>query len=90
MADDKAIAEMKASTAQAKDAAKLADEANTTTDLVADNDAVSRTEHAAGQRQPDDGTYDEARQQPPLEGRDVPQKLTVVENYTPTPGEDNA
>lgn len=62
---------------------------DTTDKLVSDTEAVSRTEHAMGSRQPDDGVYDEQREQPPLEGRDVPQKIVTAENDTPTPGETN-
>lgn len=40
-----------------------------------------------GSRQPDTGEYDDQREQPPLEGRDVPQKIVTAENDTPTPGE---
>lgn len=68
----------------AKDINKKAD---TTDKNVSDTEAVSRTEHAMGSRQPDTGEYDEQREQPPLEGRDVPQKILTAENDTPTPGE---
>lgn len=61
--------------------------ADTTDKNVSDTEAVSRTEHAMGSRQPDTGEYDEQREQPPLEGRDVPQKIVTAENDTPTPGE---
>lgn len=63
--------------------------ADTTDKLVGSTDEVSRTEHAMGSRQPDDGTYDEQREQPPLEGRDIPQKIVTAENHTETPGETN-
>lgn len=63
------------------------DKADTTTKLVADEDSVSRTEHSMGSRQPDDGTYDAQRADPPLEGRDVPQRIVTAENLTETPGE---
>jgi hypothetical protein len=65
----------------------LNEKADTTNDQVASDDAVSRTEHSVGSRQPDDGTYDELRQQPPLQARDIPQKIVTAENDTPTPGE---
>lgn len=71
----------------AKKEPTIAEQADTTDKNVADDGAVSRTEHSVGQRQPDDGTYDAQRQQPPLEGRDVPQKIVTAENDTPTPGE---
>lgn len=67
----------------------LNEQADTTNDLVANDDAVSRTEHSVGSRQPDDGTFDEQRAKPPLSGRDIPQKIVTAENDTPTPGEDN-
>jgi hypothetical protein len=65
----------------------LNEKADTTNDQVASDDAVSRTEHSVGSRQPDDGTYNELRQQPPLQARDIPQKIVTAENDTPTPGE---
>lgn len=73
----------------AKNAEQVSNAADTTNEMVAGDGDVSRTEHAVGQRQPDDGSYDEQREQPPLEGRDVPQRIVTVENDTPTPGENN-
>lgn len=61
--------------------------ADTTSGDVGSTHEVSRTEHAMGSRQPDTGEYDDQREQPPLEGRDVPQKIVTAENDTPTPGE---
>ena len=81
--------QMKASAEKVKAAEKLTKDADTTNELVAGDNAVSRSEHAIGQRQPDDGSYDDFREQPPLEGRDIPQVIRTAENDTPTPGENN-
>ena len=67
----------------------LAEKADTTNDLVADDGSVSRTEHSMGSRQPDDPSYPPQRQKLHLGGADVPQKIVTAENDTPTPGEDN-
>ena len=64
----------------------IAAQADTTNDLVADDSAVSRTEHAIGSRQPDDGTV--ITDEPNLTGRAIPQEIITAENDTPTPGED--
>jgi hypothetical protein len=87
--DDQQKARVKVSDEANAKTQEVTGEADTTDKLVGTDEQVSRSEHSSGAIQPDDGTYDGMREQPPLAGRDVPQMLVVAENDTPTPGETN-